>query len=180
MKFIDPHHDEWHAADATAQPAPREHALLTLAQWTALRADWPRQVPVGVHLANDETVESLRDDAARLALVTLEFPRWTDGRAYSQARLLRTRLRFTGEIRATGEVLVDMLPLLQRTGFNAVQLRPDQRLDSAQRSLRFFASHYQGDTQEVRPAFGRDATAMQAPLAASEPRHRGAAVVGAL
>jgi uncharacterized protein (DUF934 family) len=164
MKFIDPIHDEWQKAENDVRPTPRKHLLLTLTQWFALRTQWPKDLAVGVQLANDEEVEALRYDARVLSLVTLEFPRWTDGRAYSQARVLRTRLRFTGEIRATGEVLVDMLPLLQRTGFDAVQLHPGQQLDSAQRSLRFFASHYQGDTLEVRPAFGRERPSVQASL----------------
>ena len=85
-----------------------------------------------------------------------DFPKWTDGRAYSQARTLRARLGWRGELRAAGQVLVDMLPLLQRTGFDAVQLRPDQRLDSAERALRFFASHYQGDVVDPRPLFRRE------------------------
>jgi uncharacterized protein (DUF934 family) len=59
-------------------------------------------------------------------------------------------------LRAAGQVLVDMLPLLQRTGFDAVQLRPDQRLESAERALRFFAAHYQGDVIEPRPLFRRE------------------------
>jgi uncharacterized protein (DUF934 family) len=73
----------------------------------------------------------------------LNFPKWTDGRAYSQAVLLRGRLKFTGDIVATGDVMVDMLPLLQRCGFSAVQLRADQNIESARRALGFFAQHYQ-------------------------------------
>jgi uncharacterized protein (DUF934 family) len=102
-------------------------------------------------------VELLHDDLPRFALIALQFPKWTDGRAYSQARLLRARLRFQGEVRATGEVLVDMLPLLHRSGFDAVLMRADQSLDSAQRALRFFAGHYQGDVHEPRPVFARPA-----------------------
>jgi len=75
--------------------------------------------------------------------VLLHFPKWTDGRAYSQAVLLRARLRYTGEIRAAGEVLADMLPLLRRCGFDAVQLRADQRQDAAERALGYFSRHYQ-------------------------------------
>lgn len=75
--------------------------------------------------------------------VVLQFPKWTDGRAYSQAVLLRGRLRYAGEIRATGDVLADMLPLLQRCGFDAVQLRADQKLETAQRALGYFGNHYQ-------------------------------------
>jgi uncharacterized protein (DUF934 family) len=75
--------------------------------------------------------------------VVLNFPKWTDGRAYSQAVLLRSRLRYTGELQARGEVMADMLPLLRRCGFDAVQLRSDQLLESAQRALGFFDNHYQ-------------------------------------
>jgi uncharacterized protein (DUF934 family) len=75
--------------------------------------------------------------------VQLHFPKWTDGRAYSQAVLLRSRLRHTGPLIATGDVLVDMLPLLQRCGFGAVQLRADQSRAAAQRALGYFPAHYQ-------------------------------------
>ena len=153
MKFIDPHHDRWHTAAGEdgprPSPSPANFSLLTLEQWHAVRSHWPAGLEIGVTVSNDQDIEVLQPDLPRLALVVLQFPKWTDGRAYSQARLLRTRLRFTGE------VLVDMLPLLQRTGFDAVQLRADQSLESAQRALRFFAGHYQGDTVEPRPAFAR-------------------------
>lgn len=86
------------------------------------------------------------------AAVVLHFPKWTDGRAYSQAVLLRGRLRYAGEVRATGQVLADMLPLLRRCGFDAVQLRADQRLESAQRALGFFDTHYQTVPAERSPA----------------------------
>ena len=141
--------------------------LLTLEQWHAVRDTWPAQLPTGVRLPNtldvDELSVDLRGPGARLSLVVLHFPKWTDGRAYSQARVLRARHCFDGEVRAIGEVLVDMLPLLQRCGFDAVQLRHDQRIEDAVRALDFFAGHYQGDVREPRPAFARD-------LAAENPR----------
>lgn len=84
--------------------------------------------------------------------VSLHFPKWTDGRAYSQAVLLRGRVRYTGRIIATGEVLADMLPLLQRCGFDAVQMRADQRLETAQRSLGIFSVHYQASASERHAA----------------------------
>ena len=86
------------------------------------------------------------------AAVVLQFPKWTDGRAYSQAVLLRGRLRYPGEIRAIGQVLADMLPLLRRCGFDAVQLRADQKLESAKRALGFFDTHYQTVPPERAPA----------------------------
>jgi uncharacterized protein (DUF934 family) len=99
----------------------------------------------------------LHADLARWRLIALQFPQWTDGRAYSQARLLRARLRFAGELRAVGEVLVDMLPLLQRSGFDAAQLRADQSPASARQALHFFDAHYQGDVHDSRPVFARRA-----------------------
>lgn len=160
MKFIDPHYPQvWHAVEA-ADPStlvPQGYQLLTLDQWLGVRDRWPRGVPVGVRVPNDRDIELIADDLPRIALLALTFPKWVDGRAYSQARLLRARYRFRGEVRATGEVLVDMLPLLERTGFDSVALRADQDRVAAERALRFFAGHYQGDAQGASPVFLREA-----------------------
>ena len=152
MQFIDPARDPWQR-QTDGSSAATDHALLSWEQWQTQREHWPVGTSVGVIVPNDADIEDLHSDLPRLALVVLQFPKWTDGRAYSQARLLRTRLRFAGDIRAEGEVLVDMLPLLQRTGFDAVLLRADQQLASAERALRFFAAHYQGDVRQPLPAF---------------------------
>jgi uncharacterized protein (DUF934 family) len=154
IRFVDAAQDPWRALpDAATQPLA--HALLSIEQWQRLRPHWPSALAVGVLLANTVDVETLADDLPRWSLVALQFPKWTDGRAYSQARLLRARLRYGGEVRATGEVLVDMLPLLQRNGFDAALLRADQDLDAARRALKFFAGHYQGDVVLSRPLFSR-------------------------
>lgn len=166
MNFIPLHDPRWQRLvgedGPLPHPAPHTHALLTLAQWQAVRDTWPAGLPTGLLLPNSADVLALADDLPRLTLLVLEFPKWTDGRAYSQARLLRTRLRYGGDLRASGDVLVDMLPLLQRTGFSSVQLRADQKQDSAERALRFFCGpgptgYYQGDVQEGRPVFRREA-----------------------
>jgi len=150
IRFVDPVQDPWQPRPDGAAPVPQ--ALLSFAQWSALRGQWPASLAVGVILANTIDVETLADDLPRWSLVALQFPKWTDGRAYSQ---LRSRMRYGGEVRATGEVLVDMLPLLQRNGFDAALLRADQNLDAARRALRFFAGHYQGDALRARPLFNR-------------------------
>ena len=163
MKFIDRNHDRWHEVTAddsdVAVPAAESWSIVTLAQWQTVRGSWPTDASVGLVVENDVDIESVAADLPRFALVSLRFPKWTDGRAYSQARLLRARFRYAGEIRATGEVLIDMLPLLARTGFDAAVLRADQSLASARRLLGFFAGgHYQGDVIEPRPHFARAAT----------------------
>ena len=103
-----------------------------------------------LHLTNTDDVLARAEEIRAHAAVALHFPKWTDGRAYSQAVLLRGRLHYAGEISATGDVMADMLPLLRRCGFDSVQMRGDQRLESAQRALGFFDSHYQTVLAERR------------------------------
>jgi uncharacterized protein (DUF934 family) len=113
-------------------------------------------MPVDVELANDAAVESIVAELGNVASIGLVFPKWTDGRAYSQARLLRVRHRFAGEIRASGDVIADMAPMLVRCGFDAVQLRADQSEALAERALSFFANgHYQADANEPLARFLR-------------------------
>ncbi len=157
MKFIDRCADAWHAVPDDQAPVPAAHLLLTLTQWQAARTTWPQGLAVGVQLANTVDVEDIAADLPRLALVALEFPKWVDGRAYSQAHVLRARLRYAGEVRATGDVVVDMMPLLQRTGVDAVVLREGERRSSAERALTFFPAHYQGDVSQPQPLFSREA-----------------------
>jgi len=110
---------------------------------------WP---PEALVLENTADVLALAAQLAEHASVVLRFPKWTDGRAYSQAVLLRSRLRYVGEIIAVGEVLADMLPLLRRCGFDAVQLRADQAQETAERALGFMPGHYQTVASERVPA----------------------------
>jgi uncharacterized protein (DUF934 family) len=105
--------------------------------------------------ANTDDVLALAAEVKQAPMVLLDFPKWTDGRAYSQAVLLRGRLRYGGEIRARGDVLVDMLPLLRRCGFDSAQLRADQDPAHADRTLGLFPGHYQGDATGARPVFAR-------------------------
>ena len=73
----------------------------------------PPEVPTLV-LPNTEDVLKLGDRLDGVRLIILDFPKFTDGRAYTQARLLRERLGYTGELRASGAVLIDQLPFLLR------------------------------------------------------------------
>ena len=104
-------------------------------------------------LANDADPRELKLDGVQR--VDLHFPAFTDGRAYSQAFLLRRRLGFKGEIRATGDVLADQLPLMARSGFTQAVLRADQNVEVAQRQLGRFGNYYQGDAVQPQPLFAR-------------------------
>ena len=180
MKFIDPHKDAWRTVGGedgphvTITPAPNQ--LLTLAQWHAARSQWPADLAVAVSVPNDADIEALEEDLPRIAAVVLNFPKWVDGRAYSQARLLRSRYRYKGEVRATGEVLVDMVPLMARTGFDAAVLRADQSIEAAERALGFFAGHYQGDTRDNRPLFALPPGTAEALLRERDFVNQGAAI----
>jgi uncharacterized protein (DUF934 family) len=83
-----------------------------------------RNTPIGVKLQSHENPEILGDDVSRLSLIALEFPKFRDGRAFSWARMLRTRLGFTGEIRAVGDFLYDQVNYQHRVGFDAWEV-PD-------------------------------------------------------
>jgi len=84
-----------------------------------------RQAPTGVIWPNDRKIAELAPYLDWIALVALAFPSFRDGRAYSQARLLRERHQFRGELRATGQVLRDQLLFLQRAGFDAFEVTKD-------------------------------------------------------
>jgi uncharacterized protein (DUF934 family) len=84
-----------------------------------------RDAPTGVLWPNNRRILELAPHLDRLALVALVFPTFKDGRAYSQARLLRERHGFRGELRATGDVLRDQFLFLIRAGFNAFEVKKD-------------------------------------------------------
>lgn len=106
-------------------------------------------------LAND--VDPRTVALAGVDRIELNFPAFTDGRAFSQAFLLRRRLGFTGDIRATGDVLVDQLAQMQRTGFSSAVLRADQDAAVGERLLRHYPAFYQGDAVNTAPIFAKAA-----------------------
>jgi uncharacterized protein (DUF934 family) len=112
--------------------------------------------------ADDLKVLRIPNDADPLAFdlegvqrIELDFPKHTDGRAFSQAQLLRRRAKFAGDLRATGAVLIDWLVHMQRSGFSSAVLRADQDLVAAQRQFDRYPEFYQGDVQDLRPRFVR-------------------------
>ena len=123
--------------------------LRILAHGEHTEADGTRQIA----LANDVDPHTLKDQLAQLDRIDLHFPAFTDGRAYSQAFLLRRRLGFAGELRATGDVLIDQLVQMQRTGFSSAVLKEGVDAADAQRQFERFAAFYQGDAVHPAPHF---------------------------
>ena len=134
--------DEWlYLAEAEGHPSAP--LILTLAQWQNERDAWiARGGRLGVVLSPAHKVELLAPDLKHLALIGAEFPGPSEGRGYSQARLLREHFNFLGELRATGYVRRDQLIFMARSGFNSFEL-PDAEIDSAASALSTFSRAYQ-------------------------------------
>jgi uncharacterized protein (DUF934 family) len=142
--------DEWRTP---SEAAPGDDLLLTFVEWSAERERWlahpgPTQpgsaAPgrLGVNLSPSDAVELLAPDLPRLALVAAEFPGPSEGRGYTQGRLLRERFGFTGELRARGHIGRDHVFLLARSGFNSFEL-PERELEGAKGALQTFSAAYQ-------------------------------------
>jgi uncharacterized protein (DUF934 family) len=96
-------------------------------------------------ISNDSDVASHGQELSSAEVVELHFPAFSDGRAFSQAVQLRKRLGFKGDIRATGDVLIDQLVQMQRSGFTSAVLREDQSAEHAAKLLSHYKDFYQGD-----------------------------------
>lgn len=112
-----------------------------------------------LQIANDANLAELAASGAfeGVERIELQFPKFTDGRAYSQALLLRRRYKFAGDIRATGDVLIDQLVHMHRSGFTSAVLAEGVDASAAQRQFERFAAFYQGDVLDPRPLFAREA-----------------------
>lgn len=125
-------------------PLPLNGTIVSLARFTAEReALLARNSPLGVRLKSSESPLPLGEDLHRLALVVLEFPVFRDGRAFSRARLLRTRMNYRGEVRATGHFLYDQIAFAVRTGFDAFEVPENFTLAQFQRALGEMSFVYQ-------------------------------------
>ena len=109
--------------------------------------------PDGLALANDADAHAVALD--NVQRIDLHFPKFTDGRAFSQAFILRRR-GYEGDIRAHGDVLIDQLVQMQRSGFTSVVLRDDQNAEHGKKLLSYYLSFYQGDALHPQPHFAKE------------------------
>jgi uncharacterized protein (DUF934 family) len=117
---------------------------VSLKRWQAESATLRgRNAPIGVRLKNDEQALALSEDVHRLSLIEVEFPKFTDGRAFSQARILRDKLGYRGELRAIGTILRDQYLYMTRCGVDAVELPDDRSIDGYLAALKEFSAWYQ-------------------------------------
>jgi uncharacterized protein (DUF934 family) len=94
-------------------------------------------------LPNTKDVLKLGKRLEGIKLIVLDFPKFTDGRAYTQARLLRERLGYTGELRASGAVYVDQLPFLLRCGFDSFASAQKGFREAVEKARTLFSVVYQ-------------------------------------
>lgn len=132
------------ADDAALPDGP---VLVSLARFQKERdALLARNTPVGIRLQASENPELLGQDVNHFALIALEFPKFRDGRAFSWARMLRTRLGYTGEIRAVGDFLYDQVNYQRRVGFDAWEVPDHFTIEMFNRALTEMTNVYQPST----------------------------------
>lgn len=148
--------DEGDTPDAALLPDGK--LIVPLPVWQARREALAGRADageLGVWLAPDESAASLAQDLPRLAVVAVDFPKFTDGRGYSIAYNLRRRLGWTGELRAIGDVLRDQLFQMARCGFDAFATRQDRNIHDALKGLSVFSETYQASVDNPLPLFRR-------------------------
>ncbi len=122
---------------------PSAGAVIPWATWLAAHTRGDDLTGVGVFFANDQDVGLLAPHLPSLPVVALSFPRFQDGRAYSQARRLTHLLGYKGVVLAVGDVLRDQILYMSRVGFNAFHLRADQDPAATLRAFSLYSAFYQ-------------------------------------
>ncbi len=151
--------DIWVSLDDEAELPEQGDVILSLDRLKKeANAIQTRSGRTGVVLENDVDEEDVETYLPHIELIALTFPAFTDGRAYSQARQLRTKLGFEGELRATGNVLADQATFLCRVGFDSFEVDNDQSIDVWNKALRSMSVAYQ------RGYDGEQATRESGPL----------------
>ena len=139
--------EDVYARVADDAPLPDGAVIVSLQRFQKEReALLARNTPIGIRLQASENPEILGPDVNHFSLIVLEFPKFRDGRAFSWARMLRTRLGFTGEIRAVGDFLYDQMNYQRRVGFDAWEAPDGLTLADFNRAFHEMTNVYQPST----------------------------------
>ena len=153
--------DQWISLESDeAAPIPSAaqapFLIVPVKVWHARReALLARGAQLGLLLETNDEPAPVGADVSLFGVIAINFVKFTDGRGYSLSRLLRERYRYSGELRAVGDVLQDQLFYLKRSGFNAFAVRADKSIDAALKSLNDFSETYQGAWDQPLPLFKR-------------------------
>ena len=130
--------------------------IVDLPLWNEHKASLKNRAgKVGVQIPGDAEPDVIAADINDLDVVAIHFPVFRDGRGFSLARIIRDRLGFKGELRATGDVLRDQMFFMLRCGFDAFEPRTDRCIETALQGLNDFSVMYQADANEKRPIYHR-------------------------
>jgi uncharacterized protein (DUF934 family) len=153
--------DNWQLLEAAADGAlpgvpAQGDVIVPLALWRRERANLlARSGRLGVRLEAGDGPEALADDLAHFDVIAVHFPKFTDGRGYSTARLLRERYGYRGEIRAIGDVQRDQLLHLSRCGFDAFAVKERRDPEALLGAFADFSEAYQASVERPLPLFRR-------------------------
>jgi uncharacterized protein (DUF934 family) len=159
------HDDAWQVLRPEAETDPASVSVPT-GQWLVPFNVWQAQAvtltaraethkDVGVWLSPNDDLAEVAKSFSLWPLVAIDFPKFTDGRGYSIAWRVRHHHKYTGELRAIGNVLVDQLFFMLRVGFDTLALDPSVSAETALKHLTPFPDVYQGSTDNPAPLFRR-------------------------
>ena len=155
------HHDAWQVlrpeadTDLAALNVPAGQWLVPFATWQAQADALKTRTDIGVWLSPNDDLAAVAQHFGSWPLVAIDFPKFTDGRGYSIAWRVRNHYKYTGELRAIGNVLVDQLFFMLRVGFDTLALDPNVSAATAESHLTPFPDVYQGSTDNPEPLFRR-------------------------
>ncbi len=151
--------DQWTLVDMPAEgeslDVPDAPAIVPLKWYQENSAAVEGREDIGVWFDSDDEPEVLGEDCRRFPIIGVNFPKFSDGRGYSIARLLRERYGFEGDLRAVGDVLLDQLFYMKRCGFSTFALRADKDINKAEANLEVFGEVHQAAVDEQEPLFRR-------------------------
>lgn len=145
--------DDQHTPDKITVPEGK--VIVPLKVWLAQQEILQARENLGVWLASDERPEELADHLQQFNVIAVDFPKFSDGRGYSLAYNLRSKMGYKGELRAIGDVLRDQLFYMQRVGFDAFEPRPDRSIEEALKGFADFSDTYQTSNDQPLPLFRR-------------------------
>jgi uncharacterized protein (DUF934 family) len=132
-----------------------EENLVSLDQYQALANQHSSELPKGIRITENESVIAANLNLDSIDIIVFEFAKFADGRAFSEARILRDTHNYQGDIRASGDFMPDQVSFLKRTGFSSFSCRSEQEKNTALEILELVTAQYQSDTLEKRPSFRR-------------------------
>lgn len=146
---------DWQRVDHE-EALPSGRVMLPYKRWLqekdALAA---RGQEIAIYLEGDDDTRALKEQLEDFPLIAIDFPKFTDGRGYSHARILRDELGYKGELRAIGDVLRDQIFYLARCGFDALEVKEGRDIEDALEGLNDFHTTYQAAADNPHPIYRR-------------------------